>query len=133
MFNQDVASLFKKYLSRVASHYSCSRRERKRETDDDDVFYCLILSWPTQHTTPFFLPSEDPYLVLLRPNSTPKWEPYPVTYRQGHIATAKRPSADDTTATKRQPATDGVVDHDWRVTPARTTQKRAAPGCIPPR
>jgi hypothetical protein len=26
-------------------------------------------SWPTPHTTPFFLPPEDPYPVLLRPNS----------------------------------------------------------------
>jgi hypothetical protein len=34
------------------------------------------LSWPTPHTTPFFLPPEDPYQVLLRPNSTPHWEPH---------------------------------------------------------
>jgi len=30
------------------------------------------LSWPIPHTTPFFLPPEDPYPVLLRPNSTPQ-------------------------------------------------------------
>jgi hypothetical protein len=29
------------------------------------------LSWPTPHTTPLFLPPEDPSLVLLRPNSIP--------------------------------------------------------------
>jgi hypothetical protein len=28
-------------------------------------------SWPTPHTTPLFLPPEDPSLVLLRPNSIP--------------------------------------------------------------
>ncbi len=27
------------------------------------------LSWPTPHTTPFFLPPEDPFPVLLHPNS----------------------------------------------------------------
>jgi hypothetical protein len=26
-------------------------------------------SWPTHHTTPFFFTPEDPYPVLLRPNS----------------------------------------------------------------
>ena len=30
------------------------------------------LSWPTPHTTLFFLPPEDPYPVILRPNSTPQ-------------------------------------------------------------
>jgi hypothetical protein len=29
-------------------------------------------SWPTPHTTPFFLPPEDPSPVLLRPNSIPE-------------------------------------------------------------
>jgi hypothetical protein len=29
-------------------------------------------SWPTPYTTPFFLPPEDPYPVLLRPNSIPE-------------------------------------------------------------
>ncbi len=29
------------------------------------------LSWPTLHTTPFFLPPEDPFPVLVRHNSTP--------------------------------------------------------------
>jgi hypothetical protein len=35
------------------------------------------LSWPTSHTTPFFLPPEDPFPVLLSHNSTPLWEPDP--------------------------------------------------------
>ena len=35
------------------------------------------LSWPTPHTNPFFPPREDPYRVLLRPNSTLQWEPNP--------------------------------------------------------
>jgi hypothetical protein len=30
------------------------------------------LSWPTPHTTPFFLPPKDPSLVLLSPNSIPE-------------------------------------------------------------
>ena len=36
-------------------------------------------SWPTPHTTPLFLPPEDPSPVLLRPNSIPEWreEPHP--------------------------------------------------------
>jgi len=29
-------------------------------------------SWPTPHTTPLFLPPEDPSPVLLRPNSIPE-------------------------------------------------------------
>jgi len=29
-------------------------------------------AWPTPHTTPFFLSPEDPYPVLLRPNSIPE-------------------------------------------------------------
>jgi hypothetical protein len=38
-------------------------------------------SWPTPHTTPFFLPPEDPSPVLLRPNSIPEGreEPSPQT------------------------------------------------------
>ncbi len=39
------------------------------------------LSWPTAHTTPFFLPPEDPYPVLLRPNSTAQWEHDPAPAR----------------------------------------------------
>ena len=40
------------------------------------------LSWPTPHTTPFFLPPEDPFPVLLRHNSTPLWEPDPALARR---------------------------------------------------
>jgi hypothetical protein len=32
------------------------------------------LSWPTPHTTPFFLPPEDPYPVLLHPKSIIAYE-----------------------------------------------------------
>ena len=39
------------------------------------------LSWPTPHTTRFFLPPEDPFPVLLRHNSTPLWEPDPALAR----------------------------------------------------
>ena len=41
-----------------------------------------LLSWPTPHTTPFFLPPEDPFPVLLRHNSTPLWEPDPALARR---------------------------------------------------
>jgi hypothetical protein len=40
------------------------------------------LSWPTPHTTPFFLPPEDPCPVLLRHNPTPLWEPDPAPARR---------------------------------------------------
>ena len=40
------------------------------------------LSWPTPHTTPLFLPPEDPFPVLLRHNSTPPWEPDPALARR---------------------------------------------------
>jgi hypothetical protein len=40
------------------------------------------LSWPTPHTTPFFLPPEDPFPVLLSHNSTPLWEPDPSLARR---------------------------------------------------
>ena len=33
------------------------------------------------HTTPFFLPPEDPFPVLLSHNSTPLWEPDPALAR----------------------------------------------------
>ena len=41
-------------------------------------------SWPTPHTTPFFLPPEDPSQVLLRHNynSTPLCEPDPALDRR---------------------------------------------------
>ena len=42
----------------------------------------IIISWPTPHTTPFFLPPEDPFPVLLRHNSTPLWEPDPAPARR---------------------------------------------------
>jgi hypothetical protein len=51
----------------------------------------MVLAWPTPHTTPFFLPPEDPFPVLLRHNSTPLWEPDPALARRprqqqaGHI------------------------------------------------
>ena len=67
--------------------------EEAAADDNDDVFYLFLqkqkrgaelhiyleegTSWPTPHTIPFFLPLEDPYLVLLSHNSTPSWEPDP--------------------------------------------------------
>jgi hypothetical protein len=34
------------------------------------------------HTTPFFLPPEDPFPVLLQHNSTQLWEPDPAPARR---------------------------------------------------
>jgi len=42
----------------------------------------VLASYPTPHATPFFLLPEDPYPVLLRPNSTPQWEPDPAPARR---------------------------------------------------
>jgi hypothetical protein len=42
--------------------------------------FVTTCSWPTPHTTPFFLPPEFP--VLLRHNSTPLWEPDPALARR---------------------------------------------------
>jgi hypothetical protein len=57
------------------------------------------LSWPTPHTTPFFLPAEDPFAVLLRHNSTQLWEPDPAPARRpsqqqagtGHVRPERAP------------------------------------------
>jgi len=77
-------------------------------TSDDDVFYLFLqkqkigaelhiyleegLSWPTPHTTPFFLPPEDLFPVLLRHNSIPLWEPDPAPARRPRIAGEYQPA-----------------------------------------
>ena len=53
----------------------------RHSTNDMKTLEGPSLSWPTPHTTPFFLPPEDPYPVLLRPNSTPQREPDPAPTR----------------------------------------------------
>ena len=41
----------------------------RHSTNDMKTLEGPSLSWPTPHTTPFFLPPEDPYPILLRRNS----------------------------------------------------------------
>ena len=50
----------------------------------------MVLSWPTPHTTPVFLPPEDPFPVLLRHNSTPLWEPDPALAWPGGRGSSRR-------------------------------------------
>ena len=53
----------------------------RHSTNDMKTLEGPGLSWPIPHTTPFFLPPEDPYPVLLRPNSTAQWEHDPAPAR----------------------------------------------------
>jgi hypothetical protein len=67
------------YLEEGTYH---NRLFRGPNTNDMKKWDGPSLSWPTPHTTPFFLPPEDPFPVLLRHNSTPLWEPDPTLARR---------------------------------------------------
>jgi hypothetical protein len=57
------------YLKEGTYH---TRLSRGPSTNDMKKYDGPSRSWPTTHTTPFFLPREDPSPVLLRPNSIPE-------------------------------------------------------------
>ena len=67
------------YLEEGTYH---KRLFRGPNTNDMKKWDGPSLSWPTPHTTPFFLPPEDPFPVLLRHNSTQLWEPDPALARR---------------------------------------------------
>jgi hypothetical protein len=76
-----------KILDSVTSAPQCIRQPRPRVYLKEGTYHTRLFrgpstngmkkwdgpsrSWPTPHTTPLFLPPEDPSLVLLRPNSIP--------------------------------------------------------------
>ena len=74
-------------LDSVTSALQCMRQPRPRVYCKEGTYHTRLFggpstngmktwdgpcrSWPTPHTTPLFLPPEDPSQVILRPNSIP--------------------------------------------------------------
>jgi hypothetical protein len=65
------------YLEEGTYH---TRLFRGPNTNDVKKLDVPSLSWATPNTTSFFLPPGDPFLVLLRHNSTQIWEPDQACY-----------------------------------------------------
>jgi hypothetical protein len=84
---QKIGAKLHIYLEEGTYH---TRLFRGPSTNDMKKYDGPSRSWPTPHTTPFFLPPEDPFPVLFRPNSRMKRrtkhpKPYlPLQTRTGH-------------------------------------------------